>query len=139
MNLSTRFAVAIHVLTLLAYDRSGPMSSELIASSVNTSAVVMRRTLGLLRAAKFVDSRSGPGGGWRLLRAPEAITLRDVYRAVEGGPLFPLHASPNPRCPVGGRVGGVLAQRFESARQALEAELGGATVADMLRAIARPA
>jgi Rrf2 family protein len=37
-----------------------------------------------LRRAGLVHSRRGSEGGFRLARAPEAITLADVLRAVEG-------------------------------------------------------
>jgi Rrf2 family protein len=133
MGNSTRFTVAIHILTLLAYDSSERMTSEYIAGSVNTNAVVIRRLLSLLRAAKLVKSNGGPGGGWQLLRSARGITLRDVYRAVEGEPLFPMHSNtPNPSCPVGGKIQHALADHYESARLALEKQLEITTIADLL-------
>src|SRR5437667_14393 len=100
--MSSRFAVAIHVLTLLA-SRDGPLTSEYIAGSVNTNAVVIRRLMKALRGAKLVVSQGGPGGGWRLARAPEAMSLRDVYRAVEDPPLFRQH-DPSSLCPIGSTI-----------------------------------
>lgn len=136
MQPSSRYTVAIHVLTLLAYGANEPMTSEYIAESVNTNPVVIRRLLGTLREANLVTSQPGPGGGWQLLRAPKAITLRDVYRIVEAEPLFALHSNtPNPRCPVGGRIQGVLATRFEEARLALENHLERTSIKDLLREV----
>ncbi|HEY0709845.1 MAG TPA: Rrf2 family transcriptional regulator [Polyangia bacterium] len=136
MQPSSRYTVAIHVLTLLAYGANEPMTSEYIAESVNTNPVVIRRLLGTLREANLVTSQPGPGGGWQLLRAPKAITLRDVYRIVEADPLFALHSNtPNPRCPVGGRIQGVLATRFEEARVALENHLERTSIKDLLREV----
>lgn len=44
----------------------------------------------------------GAGVGWSLPKPPEAITLLDVYQAVERKPLFELHHSePNQSCPIG--------------------------------------
>ena len=40
---SSRFAVAVHVLTLRAAAGDEPLKSEFVASSVNTNAVVIRR------------------------------------------------------------------------------------------------
>jgi Rrf2 family protein len=132
MRSSSRFTVALHVLTLLAYERDRPLTSEYVAGSVNTNPVVIRRILADLRRAKLVGSRGGGGGGWSLLRAPAAITLRDVYRAVEGPALFPLHPQqPNPRCPVGHDIQRVLAEQYELANQALEARLAATTIADL--------
>src|SRR5262245_50505393 len=107
MAASVRFAVAVHVLVLLAIERGGRTSSY-IAGSVNTNAVVVRRILGALRRAGLVVGHAGPGGGFELLRDPRHISLAEVYRAVEGRPLIAVHGAPNPACPVGKNVGGVL-------------------------------
>jgi Rrf2 family protein len=124
----------VHVLTLLAQGGAQPMTSEYIAGSVNTNPVVIRRVLGALRAARLVTSQGGNGGGWRLVGDPEAITLCDVYRAVEKDTLFPLHhRPPNPECPVGRHIQRALSARFAAATRAMEHELARTTVADMLR------
>lgn len=136
MNTSSRFAVAAHILTLLMQGRDEPVTSEFIAGSVNTNPVVIRRVLGALRTARLVTSQGGNGGGWRLVGNPEAITLRDVYRAVEDEVLFPLHhRPPNPHCPVGRHIQQVLSGRFAAATQVMEEELARTTVADMLREV----
>lgn len=135
---SSRFAVAIHILTLLTQEPDVPATSEYIASSVNTNPVVIRRTLGGLRRAGLVRSQGGVGGGWRLARDAEAITLRDVYRAVEeeDEAVFPLHhRPPNPNCPVGRHIQRALAVHFAAATRALEDELARRTVADVLREV----
>jgi DNA-binding IscR family transcriptional regulator len=118
---------------LLALDREEPLTSEYIAGSVNTNPVVIRRVLGVLRAARLVTSQGGNGGGWRLARDPEAITLRDVYCAVEDEALFPLHhRPPNPSCPVGRHIQAALAAHFSAATGVLKEELARTTVATML-------
>jgi len=135
---SSRFAVAIHVLTLLTQNPDEPATSEYIAGSVNTNPVVIRRVLGGLRRAGLVRSQGGAGGGWRLARDAEAITLRDVYHAVEKDDqaVFPLHhRPPNPNCPVGRHIQRALAVHFAAATHALEDELARRTVADVLREV----
>jgi Rrf2 family protein len=132
MQTSTRFAVAIHILTLLAQDTSGPATSELLAGSVNTNPVVIRRVLGYLRNQGLVESAPGAGGGWRLLREPDEISLREVYRAVEQGQLLNIHERPNPRCPVGRNIQQVLEAKFTAAQAAMEQALAGTTIADIL-------
>lgn len=137
MRPSSRVTVAIHVLTLLAHGAACErMTSEYIAGSVNTNPVVIRRLLASLRRSKLVRSQGGPGGGWQLALPAEGITLRDVYRAVESGALFPLHASdPNPRCPVGRTIRSVLGLRYDEARLALERDLERTTIADLLKEV----
>ena len=136
MSSSSRFAVATHIMTLLAQTSDEPVTSEYIASSVNTNPVVIRRLLGALRAARLVTSQGGNGGGWRLVRSPEAITLRDVYCAVEDEALFPLHhRPPNPNCLVGRHIQQALAGHFAAATEAMEGALAGTTVAEVLREV----
>jgi Rrf2 family protein len=136
MNSSSRTTIAIHILTLLAWCGSDPLTSEFIASSVNTNPVVIRRLLARLREAGLVASRSGPGGGWQLLAEPGKVTLRDIHRVMEDAPLFPLHASaPNPRCPVGKNIQGALEGIFRSAQEALEADLARTTLASLVKGV----
>lgn len=136
MNTSSRYTVAIHILTLLAYCEPSPLTSEFIAGSVNTNPVVIRRLLGTLREAGLVTSQSGPGGGWRLLRDAKKISLRDIYSAMEGASLFPLHAAtPNPLCPVGKTIQSMLAVQFNSAREAMERHLGRTTIAALVEMV----
>lgn len=140
MNTSSRFAVATHILTLLTLHREEPLTSEYIAGSVNTNPVVIRRVLGDLRAAGLVGSQSGNGGGWWIAGDPAAITLRDVYRAVEGDALLPLHhRPPNPECLVGKNIQQALTRHIDAAQHALEEELARTTIADMLQDVLEPA
>jgi Rrf2 family protein len=135
MKPNSRFTVAIHILTLLAHEAGvGPLTSEFIAGSVNTNPVVIRRLLAMLRDARLVRSQGGPGGGWELTLPPKAITLRDVFRAVQRDELFPLHAStPNPQCPVGSKIQAALGTHYDDARLALERELERTSVADLVQ------
>src|SRR5678816_27793 len=83
---SSRFAVAVHVLAVLGYiERHGAssVSSRMIATSVNTNPVVIRKLLRSLKKAGLVRSKEGKGGGVRLAKNAALISLRDIYRAVE--------------------------------------------------------
>ena len=101
MALSARFAIAVHTLGVLALAGDGPVTSERIAASVHTNPVTIRRIFQALGRAGLVVGQLGPNGGTRLARAPEAIDLAEVWRAVEDGELFAFAASGgNPACPV---------------------------------------
>jgi DNA-binding IscR family transcriptional regulator len=133
MPASSRFAVAVHLLTLLEASAGEPLTSEWMARSVNTNPVVVRRLLGLLARAGLTTCRLGAGGGTRLAKPASAITLRDVYRAVAGGDLFAMHrVDPSPECPVGRQIQAVLQKTTCAAQGALEAELDRRTVASMV-------
>lgn len=134
MTISSRFAVGVHILTLLAQSPGRPLTSEWIAGSASTNPAVVRKLLGLLAKAGLTTSQLGAGGGALLAREPASITLLDVYRAVDEGALFALHhEAPNPACPVGRHIQGALETTMTRAQAALEAELAGRTVADVLR------
>ncbi|WP_338783719.1 Rrf2 family transcriptional regulator [Streptomyces sp. DG1A-41] len=138
MSASSRMTVATHTLTWMALvcpkRPDGIVTSDQIAASVNTNPVVIRRALGSLRDAGLVVSQRGQGAGWRLARAPESITLRDVYLAVEPDPLIALHpATPNQQCPVGRGIPPVLRGAYSRAEESMKAELAAVSVADVLR------
>ena len=137
----TRFAVAAHILLMVANDASGLTTSQRLASSINTNPVVIRRITGQLARAGLVRVRRGPGGA-ELTRPASTITLRDVWRAVHTDaqrPLLPLHANPDQRCMVGARVHAVLGEAFGAAEAALEQALAHTTLADLLQGVERAA
>lgn len=98
------------------------------------------RLLAELSKAGLVDSRRGAGAGWMLARGLAAITLLDVYRAVEPGPVFALHrATPDPECVVGHGIGPVMAAVYDDVETALRRELAGTTLEDVLRDVLKAA
>lgn len=131
---NSRFAIAIHILTLLAQMDEEAITSEFIGGSVNTNPVFIRRILGLLNRAGLVTSRPGVGGGWQLVRDPAAITLLEVYHAVDEGHLLGLHhRPPNPECLIGRNIERTLNEYFGEAEQAFEQTLGQRTIAQVLQ------
>jgi Rrf2 family protein len=123
----------VHVLAVLAYKEGEAVTSALLAGSVNTNPVVIRRLLLLLQTAGFISTRKGAGAGSRLNRAPGRITLAEVYQAVETEEPFASHSRrPNQSCPVGNCIQAALEKVFASAEAALQQELAKTTLADIL-------
>lgn len=137
MSANSRLTVAVHALTWIGlYQRRGHevATSEQVATSVNTNPVVIRRLLAQLRKAGLADSRRGAGAGWTLSRELSAITLLDVYEAVEPGPIFALHRSvPDPECVVGHGIGPAMAIVYDGVEATLREELTRTTLEDVLR------
>ena len=137
MAANSRLTIAVHVLAWMALaQRRGRelLTSEQVAASVNTNPVIIRRSLGDLRRAGLVEVRHGAGAGWRLTRAPEEISLLDVYDAVEQEPLFGMHRTePNLECPVGRGIRPALDHVYGGVEQTLRRELRRTSIADVLR------
>ena len=137
MAANSRMTIAVHALAWMALtQRRGPelLTSDQVAASVNTNPVIIRRSLGDLRRAGLVQVRHGAGAGWSLARAPEEISLLDVYDAVGQEPLFGMHhTEPNLECPVGKGIGPALGHIYGEIEQSMRRELALVSVADVLR------
>jgi Rrf2 family protein len=130
---SSRFAVAVHILTLMAWSEDEPVKSEQVAKSVNTNPVVIRRILCELAQARLVVSQTGSAGGSKLARRPDEITLLDIYEAVECQGVFSLHRQqPSRRCPVGVNIETVLSNVLEEVDSAVEHVLTKITIKDVV-------
>jgi Rrf2 family protein len=136
MGTSTRFAVGVHLLTALAANPGKVLRSEDVAESANTNPVVVRRLFSLMTNAGLIRARLGPGGGFELARPASAITLRDVFAALESGEFFTEHRSPpSASCPIGAHILPVLRAATAPAVDALGKELSRTTIADIARAV----
>lgn len=133
MGANCRFVMAVHVLTVLAYKKDDCVSSTVLASSVNTNPVIVRRLLLNLRAARLIETRRGPGSGSRLSRPATRINLAEVYRAVEDAEpfVFP-RREPNHACPIGQGIRAALEQVCRRAWQAVQRDLARVTLASVL-------
>src|SRR5208283_2030014 len=136
MRTSCRFAMAVHVLAVLAYKEGDRVTSALLAGSINTNPVIVRRLLLALQRAKLVETGKGAGSGSRLSRSPGRINLAEVYRAVETvEPFATPSRKPNTACPVGHCIRETLDKVFASAESALERDLEKTTLAGVINAV----
>jgi len=134
MQFSVSIEYAIHGLIYLA--RTGGEKAVLladIASAVKVPKEYMRKIFQMLTHARLVAGRRGAGGGYRLARQADELTLRQVVEAVEGS--LPLYGCLHMRrhcelalsCPV--------QKAFDEARQKMAETLQGTTIADLTREI----
>ena len=116
MAANSRLTIGVHALAWLALAQQqgrDVLTSDQVAASVNTNAVIIRRCLGDLRRAGLVRVRHGAGAGWSLARAPAEITLLDVHDAVGQEQPYGLHRTePNLECPVGRGIRPALDQVY---------------------------
>lgn len=99
---NTRFATAIHILTLLAQHPLEWITSDWIAGSVNVNPVIVRKELINLKKSGLVESRQGKIGGVRIAKNPEQIKISEIYQAVKNSEVLgKRNQNPNPLCSVG--------------------------------------
>ena len=132
MRVSTRFSDSIHLLAFIKIYAGAHLTSDLIASSIETSPVVVRRLMGKLRHAGLITTTSGTAQP--ILAKPlNEISLLTVFYAVEGDKaLFAVDPKTNPDCIVGGNIQTVLQQYYQDAQTAAEARLAKTSLQDIV-------
>lgn len=107
-----------------------PMTSEVLARSMDTNPVVIRRIMAGLRAAGYVQSEKGHGGGWTLACDLSKVTLRDIYEALGSPSLLSIgHRTESPGCLVEAAVNARLGKSFHDAEELLLTRFGEVTLA----------
>lgn len=136
MLYSTPCEYAIRALSYLAASpaRSSPGAQE-IARAENIPVPVLGKVLQELVRKGLLESRRGPGGGFRLARRPELITLRDVIAAIDGLDQFLECAVGLERCADDAPC--PLHDRWKGLRSQMMSYLETTTLAAMARAVAR--
>lgn len=84
MRLSTKSRFAVTAMIDIALrDNAGPVSLADIAARHQISLSYLEQLFSKLRQCALVESTRGPGGGYCLGRAAEAISVADIVGAVE--------------------------------------------------------
>ena len=134
MQISTKFTIAVHILTAVQYfSEDYNVTSDFLASSIGNNPVIIRNIMSQLKKAGLLEVKRGTGGT-AVSRPLDKITFLDIYNAVEtssGENLFRFHENPNPACPVGRNIHRALDDKLESIQQAFEQELSKHTVEDV--------
>lgn len=136
MSDSQQFPVAAHALAYMAHKGADAperaVSSALLAASMPTNPVVVRRVTAQLARAGLIATRPGAGGGAWLLRPASDIRLDEVLRAVDGCAHLGKPPPGARGCPVGERIPRQVSKAISAADQAAQDRLAGITVADLL-------
>jgi Rrf2 family protein len=130
MAANTRFATGVHAMVLLAAEPDGLQTSEDVAGKLSINPVVIRRVFSLLHQAGLLESQKGPHGGSKLARSAKAITLADIYQALDGGALFHTASFSGPHT---AKLGSVLNRVFESVEGALREELSKTSLNELAK------
>lgn len=129
MKRDSRLSGVLHVLLHLA-EHEGPVTSEVLATVMNTNPVVIRRIMAGLRERGYIRSEKGHGGGWTLACDLSAVTLLDIYEALDRPSLLAIgNRTEAPGCLVEQAVNAALSTAFHDAERLLLARLGNVTLA----------
>jgi Rrf2 family protein len=132
MKMDNRLMRMLHVLLHIAL-HDGAATSQTIAKMLGTHPVVVRRSMSNLREQGYVQAIRGPGGGWRLARALEEITIFDVYVTLGLPSLIAIERHPeHPTCPVERSVAAALDDVAMQAEAAMLARFKAITLADLV-------
>jgi DNA-binding IscR family transcriptional regulator len=136
MSDSQRFPVAAHVLAYLAHKGAfapgQAIASAVLASSVPTNPVVVRRVTALLAKAGLIATRPGACGGAWLLAPPEAIRLDAVLHAVHGCAHLGSPPAGARGCPIGEHIPRQVGKALIAADTAAAEALSRISIADLL-------
>src|SRR4051812_35471577 len=131
MRPDTRLCGVLHVLLHMA-QKDGPVTSQVLAESMRTNPVVIRRTMAGLRDHGYVRSEKGHGGGGTLACDLSKVSLRDIYSALGSPSLIALrHRTEAPGCLVEAAVNAALDTSFQEAEALLLERLGEVTLASL--------
>ncbi len=125
-----RLKAAVDAVAVIAgQQRAQPVTTQLLCETTGLSVSYLEKIMRDLKQGGIVRSYRGPGGGYRLGRDMDELTVLDVYRAIHGEDDLAAptaHDQAEPRGPLG----------FEL-EQAQEAQrfLASYTLADVARPI----
>jgi Rrf2 family iron-sulfur cluster assembly transcriptional regulator len=84
MKLSTKGRYAVTAMMHLAiHDRHGPVTLAEISQCQGISLSYLEQLFAKLRKHGLVEGVRGPGGGYRLARMPDQVTVANIISAVD--------------------------------------------------------
>jgi Rrf2 family nitric oxide-sensitive transcriptional repressor len=131
MRLTIRTNLAMRALMFCAVHRGRMVRKHEIAAACNASENHLGVVVNMLGQAGFIETARGRNGGIKLARAPETLSVGEVFRLFEATvPFAECFAAADNHCPLtcACRLKGTLARAVE----AFYAALDGVTLADLV-------
>ncbi len=120
---------ALRAIVALAQRQGSPVVTPDLAKATRISAPYLSKILQTLGRAGLVVSQRGTGGGFRLARAPESMSVLEVVNTVD--PVRRIHA-----CPLGIESHGTrlcpLHRRLDDMAEQIELTFSETTIAELL-------
>jgi Rrf2 family iron-sulfur cluster assembly transcriptional regulator len=116
-----RYAV-VALIDVAQHSGTGPVPLAEVAERQKISLSYLEQLFAMLRRSSLVVSSRGPGGGYRLQRAAGAISIGEVFRAVE-------ETATDREWP---RAGGTTSALWSALDEHIRDFLEGVTVSDVM-------
>ncbi|KRM89905.1 Rrf2 family transcriptional regulator [Liquorilactobacillus cacaonum] len=129
---NNRLSDLIHILVYIEMHDHKKLTSELIASSLNTNPSLTRRMMGQLKRAGLLETTQGTACP-RLTRSPKEITISDVYMATcPDSPLLKVDKNTSKECQVGQVIPTILNKYYLEIQSTTESKMRKITIADII-------
>jgi DNA-binding IscR family transcriptional regulator len=129
--ISGKFAITIHILTLLSKFPEDYLSSEFIAGSINLHPVLVRKEIANLKKNNIVESKEGKNGGTKLFKSASNISLDAIFKMTFDTVTLGFSKNePNPDCPVGKQINKNLENLYEKINEKISMQLSGISLID---------
>lgn len=124
--ISGKFAITIHILTLLSKFPDEYLSSEFIAGSMNLHPVLIRKEIANLKRNNIVESKEGKNGGTKLMLSASNISLDAIFKMTFDTVTLGFSKNkPNPDCPVGKKINENLENLYDDINEKISLQLSG--------------
>lgn len=137
--LDTRFSVSIQMMMSIAYatQKDELTNSEYLAVALKTNPTFVRKLVGKLVENNLVSSFRGKGGGIKLARPANQITLYEIYLASTcEKKIINIHKKPVIKeCVVSSCVGGVLDEISSGLEDKIEDYLGSKKLSSLMKKV----
>ena len=123
MQITSRFAIAMHILACIEYfGKDYAITSSFLAGSIGANPVIVRTVMGELKNAGLIAISQGKSG-ITLAKPLKEISLYDIYKAAEPlgeQGLFRFHKNPNANCPIGRNIHKGMQASLKKVQDAME-------------------
>lgn len=120
-------------MTALGDHHGEPVTSSLLTASVRAHESQVRSVLSKLVKAGLVSTSRGRKGFSSLSRPATKINLLEIYKAVEGPPVFSIHQYPKEKtCRTSCTHKEAMAELLEDTQRAFETRLGQRMLSEMV-------
>lgn len=137
--LDTRFSVSIQIMMSTAFysQKNELTNSDYLAESLKTNPTFIRKLVGKLVEKNLIQSFRGKGGGIKLAKPANEISLYDIYLASTcDKKVINIHNKPiNTACNVSLCIGDVLSDVCQGLEEKIEEHLSSRKLSDMMKKV----